>query len=121
MLLQIGCAMPPMGSWAVLDGTAVGMHDLKALQKTCAMLTEHLGQWLRGPRKVSGRRRMGPALLLGQKGADLEEQMGRSACVLVMEYIPGRPLLGEQEPFQASQILRTAEDLGRCGNHLCQA
>ena len=39
--------------------------------------------------------------------------MGRSACVLVMEYIPGRPLLGEQEPFQATQILRTAEDLGR--------
>ena len=56
----------------------------------------------------------GSSLLLGQKGADLEEQMGRSACVLVMEYIPGRPLLGEQEPFQATQILRTAEDLGRC-------
>ena len=61
----------------------------------------------------------GSSLLLGQKGADLEEQMGRSACVLVMEYIPGRPLLGEQEPFQATQILRTAEDLGRCAP--CQA
>ena len=55
----------------------------------------------------------GSSLLLGQKAGDLEEHMGRSACVLVMEYIPGRPLLGEQEPFQATQILRTAEDLGR--------
>lgn len=55
----------------------------------------------------------GSALLLGQRGADLEEQMKQSACMLVMEYIPGRPLLGEQEPFQAARILRTAEDLGR--------
>ena len=55
----------------------------------------------------------GSALLLGQWGADLEEQMKQSACMLVMEYIPGRPLLGEQEPFQAAHVLRTAEDLGR--------
>lgn len=55
----------------------------------------------------------GSALLLGQRSADLDEQMKQSACMLVMEYIPGRPLLGEQEPFQAARILRTAEDLGR--------
>ena len=56
----------------------------------------------------------GSALLLGQRGADLEEQLGSSASLLVMEYIPGRALLSEQEPFQAQHILRTAEDLGRC-------
>ena len=39
--------------------------------------------------------------------------MGSSACLLVMEYIPGRALLSEEEPFQAQHILRTAEDLGR--------
>ncbi len=40
--------------------------------------------------------------------------MGSSACLLVMEYIPGRALLSEQDPFQAQRVLRTAEDLGRC-------
>lgn len=55
----------------------------------------------------------GSALLLGQRGAELEEAMGSCACALVMEYVPGRPLLGEQEPFQAQNVLRTAEDLGR--------
>ncbi len=55
----------------------------------------------------------GSALLLGRRGADLEEQMARSACMLVMEYIPGRGLFQLLEPFQPPQILRTAEDLGR--------
>lgn len=56
----------------------------------------------------------GAAMLLGRRGADLEEQMARSPCMLVMEYIPGRGLFQLQEPFQPPQILRTAEDLGRC-------
>ena len=68
---------------------------------------------MQGATQAEWKEAHGSSLLLGQKGADLEEQMGRSACILVMEYIPGRPLLGEQEPFQAAQILRTAEDLGR--------
>ncbi|EIE20699.1 hypothetical protein COCSUDRAFT_57268 [Coccomyxa subellipsoidea C-169] len=55
----------------------------------------------------------GAAMLLGRRGADLEEQMARSACMLVMEYIPGRALFHLQQPFQPAQILRTAEDLGR--------
>ncbi|CAL8468092.1 g7631 [Coccomyxa elongata] len=55
----------------------------------------------------------GAAMLLGRRGADLEEQMARSPCMLVMEYIPGRGLFQLQEPFQPPQILRTAEDLGR--------
>jgi hypothetical protein len=56
-------------------------------------------------------------MLLGRRGAELEELMGRSACMLVMEYIPSRPLFDMEEPFQAHQILRTAEDLGRWAGH----
>ena len=58
------------------------------------------------------------AMLLGRRGADLEELMGRSACMLVMEYIPGRPLFDLEEPFQATHIMRTAEDLGRSAQSL---
>ena len=56
----------------------------------------------------------GAAMLLGRRGADLEEQMARSPCMLVMEYIPGSGLFDLEQPFQAHQIMRTAEDLGRC-------
>ena len=69
---------------------------------------------MQGATQAEWKEAHGSALLLGQRGADLEEQMGRSVCMLVMEYIPGRALLSEQEPFQALHILRTAEDLGRC-------
>ena len=69
---------------------------------------------MQGATQAEWKQAHGSALLLGQRGADLEEQMGSSACVLVMDYIPGRALLSEQEPFQAPHLLRTAEDLGRC-------
>ena len=69
---------------------------------------------MQGATQAEWKEAHGSALLLGQRGADLEEQMGRSACVLIMEYIPGRGLLSQREPFQAPHVLRTAEDLGRC-------
>ena len=69
---------------------------------------------MQGVTQAEWKQAHGAALLLGQRGADLEEQMGNSACVLVMDYIPGRALLSEREPFQAPHLLRTAEDLGRC-------
>ena len=78
------------------------------------MLTSAFWASVQGATQPEWKEAHGSALLLGQRGADLEEQMGSSACLLVMEYIPGRALLSEQDPFQAQRVLRTAEDLGRC-------
>ena len=55
----------------------------------------------------------GAAMLLGRRGAELDEAMARATCCLVMEYVPGRSLFHEPQPFAPQQLLRTAEDLGR--------
>ena len=52
-------------------------------------------------------------MLLGGRGAELEELMARSACLLVMEYVPGQALFQALQPFAPGQVLRTIEDLGR--------
>lgn len=55
------------------------------------------------------------AVLLGRRGAILGEQMQHDACMLVMEYVPGRALFTLDEPFTSGHLLRTAAELGRCG------
>ena len=55
----------------------------------------------------------GASLLLGRRGAELEEALARSAAVLVLGLVPGMPLLALPEPFAPPTVLRTAEDLGR--------
>lgn len=59
------------------------------------------------------------AVLLGRRGSTLEEQMGHDSCMLVMEYVPGRPLLRLEEPFTAKRACTTASELGR--STLCHA
>lgn len=43
----------------------------------------------------------------------MAEQMQRSACMLVMEYVPGAPLFNLEKPFTADNLNQTAADLGR--------
>eukprot|EP00887_Chlorella_sp_A99_P007916 scaffold12.g7916.t1 len=45
--------------------------------------------------------------------ADLHDEMGRSSCCLVMEFIPGRGLFKSEEAFAPGVVLATAQDLGR--------
>jgi hypothetical protein len=52
-------------------------------------------------------------MLLGRRGAELEEAMARATCCLLMEYVPGAALFQAPQPFAPQQLLRTAEDLGR--------
>ncbi|KAL4432560.1 hypothetical protein ABPG77_000497 [Micractinium sp. CCAP 211/92] len=44
---------------------------------------------------------------------DLHEEMTRSSCCLVMEYIPGGCLFKQPAAFAGERLQRTAEDLGR--------
>ena len=53
------------------------------------------------------------ALLLGSRGEALAEAMAQSAACLVMDFIPGRPLLSLGAPFDPRRLHRTAADLGR--------
>ncbi|DBA96975.1 TPA: hypothetical protein ACH3X1_001299 [Trebouxia sp. C0004] len=53
------------------------------------------------------------ALLIGKRGAEMADQMQRSACMLVMEYVPGSALFAVHGPFQAEKLEQTAADLGR--------
>lgn len=68
---------------------------------------------LQGGSQAEWKQAHGAAMLLGGRGAELEELMGRAACLLVMEYVPGQPLFQAPQPFAPGQVLRTAEDLGR--------
>lgn len=43
----------------------------------------------------------------------MAEQMQRSACMLVMEYVPGAPLFNLEKPFVPDNLNQTAADLGR--------
>ena len=53
------------------------------------------------------------ALLIGKRGSEMADQMQRSACMLVMEYVPGSALFAVNGPFQAEKLEQTAADLGR--------
>ncbi|KAK9806465.1 hypothetical protein WJX73_010630 [Symbiochloris irregularis] len=53
------------------------------------------------------------ALLLGRRGSTFVEQMSHDTCMLVLEYVPGRPLLKRSEPFKGPLALQTAAQLGR--------
>ena len=44
----------------------------------------------------------------------MAEQMQRSTCLLVMEYVPGAPLFNLDQPFWPENLEQTAADLGRC-------
>ncbi|KAI3425893.1 hypothetical protein D9Q98_007866 [Chlorella vulgaris] len=44
---------------------------------------------------------------------DLHDEMGRSSCCLVMEFIPGSCLFRSQQAFLPCHLHQTAEDLGR--------
>ena len=43
----------------------------------------------------------------------MADQVQRSACMLVMEYVPGAALFHVQKPFQPERLEQTAADLGR--------
>ena len=50
----------------------------------------------------------------------MADQMQRSACMLVMEYVPGTALFTVNKPFQEEKLEQTAADLGRwasCAGH----
>ena len=53
------------------------------------------------------------SLLIGKKGSEMADQMQRSTCSLVMEYVPGTPLFSASKPFEADKLEQTAADLGR--------
>lgn len=53
------------------------------------------------------------AASLGKAGSDLQEQLGKCKCCLVMDFIPGMPLFDATEPFQQDNLKQTASDLGR--------
>ena len=53
------------------------------------------------------------ALLIGKRGAEMAEQMQRSTCLLVMEYVPGTALFTASKPFGSDKLEQTAADLGR--------
>ena len=53
------------------------------------------------------------ALLIGKRGSEMADQMQHSACMLVMEYVPGSALFDVQKPFEAANLEQTAADLGR--------
>ncbi len=55
------------------------------------------------------------ALLIGKRGSEMADQMQRSACMLVMEYVPGMALFTVHTPFEADKLEQTAADLGRSG------
>ena len=55
------------------------------------------------------------ALLIGKRGSEMADQMQHSACMLVMEYVPGTALFNVHKPFEAKHMEQTAADLGRCG------
>lgn len=84
-------------------------------------LTRHLGlhapsaRILRKNGRTAGewKEAYSAAVLLGRRGSTLEEQMGHDSCMLVMEYVPGRPLLRLEEPFTAKRACTTASELGR--------
>ena len=43
----------------------------------------------------------------------MAEQMQRSTCMLVMEYVPGRALFNIDQPFMPDNLEQTAADIGR--------
>ncbi len=48
-------------------------------------------------------------------GAEMFELMAKNTCMLVLDWVPGGPLLaGDKDgPFQPARLLQTASDLGR--------
>lgn len=58
------------------------------------------------------------AALRAAGGADMFDLMGHQTCCLVMDWVPGVPLLKGGGPFRQENAIRTASDLGRCGNYL---
>ena len=53
------------------------------------------------------------AAQLNKRGSEMAEQMQRSTCMLVMEYVPGRALFNIDQPFMPDNLEQTAADLGR--------
>ena len=59
------------------------------------------------------------AALQARGFADLDEELGRASCCLVLEFVPGRGLFRSPAAFEwgssgSGMGLKTAEDLGRC-------
>lgn len=59
------------------------------------------------------------AAQLNKRGAEMAEQMQRSACMLVMQYVPGAPLFSMDQPFIPGNLEQTAADLGRYSFNTC--
>lgn len=68
---------------------------------------------MQGPSQEEWREATAAAAQLGKAGADLEEQLSRSASCLIMDYVPGVPLCEAHEPFSPSSAKQMASDLGR--------
>jgi len=55
------------------------------------------------------------AAMAAHGGAEMFELMAKNTCMLVLDWVPGGPLLaGDKDgPFQPARLLQTASDLGR--------
>jgi len=74
-----------------------------------------MGKWVsaQGSTATEWKECHAAALLIGKRGSEMADQMQRSACMLVMEYVPGSALFAVSRPFQAETLEQTAADLGR--------
>ena len=68
---------------------------------------------LQGPTQGEWAAARAAAQGLGKAGIELSEQMGKTSCALVMDYVPGTAFCEASEPFQPELVHQTASDLGR--------
>ncbi len=81
----------------------------------CFVFLQHICRWVsaQGSTATEWKECHAAALLIGKRGSEMADQMQRSACMLVIEYVPGSALFAVNGPFQAEKLEQTAADLGR--------
>ena len=68
---------------------------------------------LQGPTQGEWSAARAAAQSLGKAGTELSEQMSKTSCALVMDYVPGTAFCEASEPFLPKHLHQTASDLGR--------
>ncbi len=61
---------------------------------------------------------MEAAAAIRDRYPELHEEMTRSSCMLVIEFVPGRALFRSREAWTPEHLTQTMEDVGRCGGSL---
>lgn len=105
------CVMRPLGKASEAAEIGRASHSFEAVTHL------KLGP-LQGATAAEWKECHAASLLIGKKGAEMADQVQRSACMLVMEYVPGAVLFHVQKPFEAERLEQTAADLGRYGSCL---